>query len=94
MNKSRRARLDQASGYLSTAKDAIVGACEEAKANLSMAKGIVEEVRDEEQDSLDNIPENLQGSERYSAMEDAISDLEQAISAIEEADGSIDSAKG
>ncbi len=40
---------------------------------------------EEEQDCLDNLPENLQGSERYEKMEEAVSLLESAAEEIESA---------
>lgn len=52
---------------------------------LIKALQIVNAVKDEEQDALDNFPENLQNSERYTAMENAIDDLEEAIDCIEQA---------
>ena len=52
----------------------------------------LESLRDEEQDYMDNMPENLQGSERYEAaenavgyMDDALDRLGDTISSIEEA---------
>lgn len=57
----------------------------EANALLDRALDIVESVREEEQDAMDNCPENLQYSERYSMMEDAVGELEDAISSIQEA---------
>ena len=60
--------------------------------SLERAKGIVGTVRNREQDCLDNIPENLEGSERYSTMESAIDSLDDAIDKIEEAQDSIDEA--
>lgn len=46
---------------------------------------IVSIAADQEQYSLDNIPENLQESALYEKMEDAVSDLEDACNDIEEA---------
>jgi len=63
-----------------------------ARELLDRAKGIVSSVRDREQDCLDNMPENLEGSERYSTMESAIDSLDDAIDKIEEAQDSIDEA--
>lgn len=45
---------------------------------IERAYGIIDDVRFEEQDSMDNIPETLQGSERYVRMEDACDALERA----------------
>jgi hypothetical protein len=42
---------------------------------LNQASNIVSEVLDDEQDCLDNMPENLQYSDRYERMEVAISNL-------------------
>ena len=53
---------------------------------------IVEEVRDEGQGSLDNIPENLQNTERYETMEQAVKSLENALDSLNEAVDEIDSA--
>lgn len=39
---------------------------------LEEASNIVSQVLDEEQDSFDNIPENLQDSDRYSKAESAV----------------------
>ena len=52
---------------------------------LDMALDLIRNAKYEEQDSLDNMPENLQSSERCDAMEEAIDNLEDAISSIEEA---------
>lgn len=45
----------------------------------------LEELRDEEQDYMDNIPENLQQSDRHYAAEEAVSNLESAIDSLSEA---------
>lgn len=42
------------------------------------------EIRDEEQSSLDNMPENLSFSDKYSEMEDNIQALDNAIEALDE----------
>lgn len=45
---------------------------------------IIDMVRDEEETAMDNMPENMQDSDRYSAMEDAVTNLEDAIEALDE----------
>lgn len=45
----------------------------------------IDDLRDEEQDYLDNIPENLQASERYSDAETAVDNLDSAVNAVDEA---------
>lgn len=69
------------------------GRLKEAGQLLGRARSIVEEVLDEERDSLDNCPENLQSSERYSIMENAVSELEDAISSLDEASEHLDRAE-
>ena len=59
---------------------------------LETALVYVSDVRDEEQDSLYNTPENLEGSERYEKMEEAVESLESAIEEIGNAIENIDSA--
>ena len=45
---------------------------------IASAKEIIEEVKEEEQEAFDNMPESLQGSERGEEMEGYIGDLENA----------------
>lgn len=45
----------------------------------------LEELRDEEQEYMDNMPENLQCSERYEMAEVAVDNLDSAIGSLEEA---------
>ena len=46
---------------------------------IQNAHDVLEEVRDEEQDAFDNMPEGLQDSERGDLMQDAIDNLDQTI---------------
>lgn len=59
---------------------------------LDSAIRIVSAAKDEEQDSLDNCPENLQDSEKCVIMENAIDALEEAVENIEQASDRISSA--
>lgn len=59
---------------------------------LSNATTVVEAVCDKEQDCMDNCPENLQGSERYERMEDAVDNLNDALERLEEAKEYIEAA--
>lgn len=59
---------------------------------LENAKGILEDLRDEETEYRDNIPENLQGSDKYDKadcaceiLDSAVDNLDEAISNINEA---------
>ena len=59
---------------------------------LKCAEASIENICDEEKDSLDNVPENLQSGDRFSMMEDVIDYLEDAIQNIQDAANSIDDA--
>jgi len=59
---------------------------------LNKALVITEDVRNEEEEAMDNLPENMQMSDRYDAMESAVNSLEDAISSIDEAITSIEEA--
>ncbi len=61
----------------------------EALEALSEARQIVDGVAADEQDSADNYPENLQGSDAYGRMETAADALSDAIEMLDEAEESI-----
>ena len=63
-----------------------------ARGFLSKASDIVSSVLDDEQDCLDNMPENLQYSDRYERMEAAISKLEDGLNNIEAAEECLEEA--
>ena len=50
----------------------------------------LEEIRDEEQDAFDNLPEGIQESERGEQMEEYISQMESAIDDMENAKSSLE----
>lgn len=52
---------------------------------LDRVISIVRDAKNDEQYALDNMPENLQNSERYEAMEEAIDNLEDALENLDEA---------
>lgn len=54
---------------------------------ISDGKGALEELRDELQNWLDNMPENLQDSEKANALQEAIDNLENSINSLEEVEG-------
>ena len=89
MNKIRRKRLAEIQDKISTLRLVI----EEE------LQGALEECRDEEEEYVENIPENLQGSERYEQAEaamdylyTAVENLENAVEALSEAEGNIEEA--
>lgn len=52
----------------------------------------LEEVKDEEQEYFENIPENFQSSERYEKAETAVAALEDALSMFDDIADNIDTA--
>ena len=73
MNKQRRKGIDQIINMLENI-------------DLEEIKDSIQDIIDEEQQTFDDMPENLQQSERAEAMEDAINSLEEAR---EDCDGDI-----
>lgn len=61
---------------------------------IEEAKNIIETCKDAEQDAFDGIPENMQHSDRGSAMEEAIGALEEAEIDLENVLTHIETAKG
>lgn len=59
---------------------------------IEAALDIVNSVKDEEEDTMYNYPENLQGTETYETMEVAVDTMEEIISAIEDAADSLNNA--
>lgn len=60
---------------------------------LGEAKEAIDTVKNQEQESFDNLNENLQQSEKGSAMEEAVSNLETASDSIDEIISHIEEAK-
>ena len=58
---------------------------DELSVNLEAIRAEIEMLRDEEQEAFENLPENIQDSERGELMDSAVSSLDEASSAIEEA---------
>lgn len=56
-----------------------------ASALLGTASGLVSTALEQEEDVLDNMPENLQGSERYEKIEAAVDLLNDASECIDSA---------
>lgn len=83
MNNDRRKEI-------SRIIEEIESAVSTAKEKLEELQSSIESVRDEEQECMDNMPENLQGSERYETAEQAVENLDSAASSIEELIEAID----
>ena len=54
----------------------------------------IESILEAETDVLENIPENLQGTERYEVSENACASMEEAIGSIDEAIESLQNIDG
>lgn len=67
---------------------------DKAVSHLEPLLDIIRDILSEEQDAYDNLPENLQDSEKGSVMEDCIQSLEDALDSIEEAVSYLEEAKG
>nr|DAW99498.1 MAG TPA: hypothetical protein [Bacteriophage sp.] len=61
---------------------------------LNELKGQIDELYKEEQEAFENIPESLQGTERYEAAENAVDMLYSASSRIENAISFLEDAEG
>lgn len=79
MNRERRKSIRQ-----------IVVEIEELQSNMEALLEEIEIVKDEESEYLENIPENLQYSERYEIAEMAVENLESAYDAFEEIKDNLD----
>ena len=65
------------------------GRLKDALNMLSNAAAIVESVCDNEQDCVDNSPENLQGTDTFEHMEEAVESLNDALEKIDDAKSQI-----
>jgi ABC-type transporter Mla subunit MlaD len=59
---------------------------------LDDAYDVIDAALGEEQDCLENLPENLQGSSRYESMTMAIESLEDALEKLDDARSSLEDA--
>ena len=76
MNKARRKELSDVIRGLNTIQD---------KDDLYSWINTLDNIKDDEQDYYDNIPENLQYSQRAEDSEEAIEQLEEALDLLNEA---------
>lgn len=68
-------------------------ALDEVISKIEEAKELLENFQAEEEEYRDNMPENLQGSERYEAADAAVDNMSSAVDALDEAISSIESAQ-
>lgn len=85
MNNARRKKLEEASDllYKSLQKRSDV---EKARALAEKAKDIIDDIRDEEQDAYDNLPESFQFGDRGRQMEENIMNMDSAMDEIDDLD--------
>jgi hypothetical protein len=60
--------------------------------SISELIGTLHDIRDNEENYKENMPENLYGSERYEKAEEAVEQIEEAIELLEEASGLVEEA--
>lgn len=68
-------------------------ALDEVISKIEEAKELLENLQAEEEEYRDNMPENLQGSERHEAADAAVDNMSSAVDALDEAISSIESAQ-
>ena len=67
---------------------------DEAASMLQDALALIEQIRDEEQESFDNMPESLQESDRGTASEAAAEELDDAAGNLQYTIDNLENAKG
>lgn len=90
MNKERRKALDKMQDTLKAhalALHTFVSAWHEEATQM---REDLEALKNEEEEYRDNMPENMQGSERYSTADEAVNALEGALSELDDKLGEIE----
>lgn len=82
MNKDRRKKIQQILQMLSDIHD-----------HCSIASSLIEDVLDDETSCLDNMPENLEGSDRYQSISNAVDSLESARDAMQDVSDNLTTVK-
>lgn len=83
MNKERRKELSRANDML-----------EEIRDKLGEVQDIIDNCKSEEEDYRDNMPENMQNSDRYYAADSAIDEMQEAYDALTDMIDNIDDISG
>lgn len=60
---------------------------------LNYLRETIEDIHAEEEEAFENLPESLEGSDRYDAMEEAVSNLEDAVDLVDELIEALENAK-
>ncbi len=61
--------------------------------SLEDLREAIESIHADEEDAFENLPESLEGSDRYDAMEEAVSNLEDAVDLVDELIEALENAK-
>lgn len=86
MNNTRRKAIKQTIDRF----DFIRKMLEELVAEVESVKSDVEDIQYDEEEYRDNMPENLQGSERYDKADCACTSLSDAVEALDDMIGALD----
>lgn len=65
---------------------AAIAKLEALQEDFNILKEEIENIMDEEQEAMDNVPESLQETDRYYAMEEAVDNLTYAVDVFENFD--------
>ena len=65
----------------------------EVLGTLDYLRETIEDIHAEEEEAFENMPESLEGSDRYDAMEEAVSNLEDAVDLVDELIEALENAK-
>lgn len=89
MNKAKRKRLDSLRGEIEQVREDLAGTdtvdIETASATLTDLRDQVDDVKCEEEEVRDNYPENLQSSDIYATMCEAVDTMDNSIMSLESA---------
>ena len=91
MNRARRKKISTACAVIEEQKRAtqeekndLVKRIETIKETIQKQTAVLDEVREEEDEALANVPESLQDADRFADMEENVNILEDSISSLDE----------
>ncbi len=91
MNRARRKKISTACAVIEEQKRAtqeekndLVKRIETIKETIQKQTAVLDDVREEEDEALANVPESLQDADRFADMEENVNILEDSISSLDE----------
>lgn len=91
MNRARRKKISTACAVIEEQKRAtqeekndLVKRIETIKETIQKQAAVLDDVREEEDEALANVPESLQEADRFADMEENVSILEDSVSSLDE----------